>query len=88
VSASVIAVYEENKAANEIGVYGIYFTDQKSADDRFKKLLVASKEHSKNKKAFPYIQKGRLLLYAWMDDDVSDQAFEKVVEYFGTTRLK
>lgn len=75
VRASVVALYQENDPANEIGVYGIYFSDKKAADRRFEKL-------AKDKKDSPFILKGRLLLCIWKDDGVSNSAFEAVRDYF------
>jgi hypothetical protein len=89
VSASVVAIYyQETETRNEIGIYGIYFSDQKSADEHIKKLLRATKERAKNQRGFPFIQKGRLLLYVWKDDGVSNLAFEQVVEYFRTKKFE
>jgi hypothetical protein len=81
VRAAVVAMYQDKDPANEIGVYGIYFSDKKAANKRFKKLAKA-KEDS------PFILKGRLLLYIWKDDGVSDLAFKAMRDYFRTAKFK
>jgi hypothetical protein len=81
VRAAVVAIYQDKDPANEIGVYGIYFSDKKTADKRIKKLAKA-KEDS------PFILHGRLLLYIWKDDGVSDSAVKAIRDYFGKARFK
>jgi len=81
VRAAVVAMYQDKDPANEIGVYGIYFSDKKAANKRFNKLPKA-KEDS------PFILKGRLLLYIWKDDGVSDLACKAIRDYFRTAKFK
>jgi hypothetical protein len=69
VRASVVALYQENDPANEIGVYGIYYSDAKAANEQFKKLANDNDDP-------PFFLKGRLLLFVWKDDQVSNAACE------------
>jgi hypothetical protein len=87
VIAAVTAMYHESAAADEIGVWGIYFVDQKSADKQFKKIVELTKERAKKRKSFPFVQKGRLLLYVWEDKAGSDPALESIAEYLRAKKL-
>ena len=74
------ALYQEKLPANEIGVFGLYFTDEAVAKKRFEKL-------AKDAKSSPYILRGRLLLFVWKDPAVSDSAFEAVRDYFSAAKF-
>ncbi len=75
VRAVVTAIYQENKPANELGVYDLQFSDKQAAAGWFKKL-------TSGKEGTPFILKDKLLLYVWKDDGVSDEAFKSVRDYF------
>jgi len=81
VRAAVVAMYQDKDPANEIGVYGIYFSDKKTANKRFKKLAKAKKDS-------PFILQSRLLLYIWKDDGVSDLAFKAIRDYFRKAKFR
>lgn len=81
VRGGIVAVYQEKHPANEIGVYGLCFTDEETAKKRFEKL-------AKDTKDSPFILKGRLLLFVWKDDGVSNLAFEAVRDYLRTVTFK
>lgn len=81
VRVAVVAMYQENDPANEIGVYGLCFTNEEAAKKRFEKL-------ANDKKDSPFILKGRLLLYVWKDDGVSKPAFAAVRDYLSTAKSK
>ena len=81
VRTAIVAIYQENNEANEIGVYGLTFSDEKAANSRFK-TLAADEDDS------PYFLKGTLLLYVWKDDSVSDEAFKAVQAYFREAEFK
>jgi hypothetical protein len=85
-----VAMYESKTTEKEIGIYGIYYPDQKSADERFKTILTrASKRATKNKeRVFPYIQQGRWLLFAWNDAKVSNRDFKAMLKYLQAERFK
>ena len=74
VRAGVVAIYQENDPANEIGAYGLYFLDNKAARRWFKKL-------TKNKKDPPFFLKGVLLVYVWKDETVSAPSFDAIRKY-------
>ncbi|MCL4203552.1 MAG: hypothetical protein KJ000_13700 [Pirellulaceae bacterium] len=80
VRAAVVALYQENDPANEIGVYGLCFTSEETAKKRFKEL-------AKDNQESPFIRKGRLLLYVWKDDGVSRTTYEAVRNYLSTTKF-
>ncbi len=81
VRAAVVAIYQENEPANEIGVYGLYFVDKKAARRWFNKL-------TKNKKDPPFFRKGALLLYVWKDEGVGKSSFDAIRDYLKAARLK
>jgi len=81
VRAAAVAMYQDRDPANEIGVYGICFSDNKTAAKRFKKLAKAEEDS-------PFILQGPLLLYIWKDDRVSDSAFEAIRDYFRKAKFK
>ena len=80
VHAGVVAIYQEKEPANEIGVYGLYFSDKKAAERSFNKLM-------KSKKHPPYFLKGALLVCVWKDPGVSNSAFEEIRDYFKAAKL-
>jgi hypothetical protein len=86
--ASVVAIYEEDLTEKEIGVWGIYYSDEKLADERFDKLLTRAKIAKDTGRVFPFIQQGRLLLFAWNDANVSDEDFRAMLKYLKTKRFK
>ena len=65
----VTAIYQTENPADEIGIYGLFYKDEKAAKRQFEKL-------AKDQKDSPFILKDSLLLYVWKDDGVSDIAFE------------
>jgi len=81
VRVGVVAMYQENDPANEIGVYGLCFVDEEAAKKRFEKL-------AKDKEDSPFILKRRLLLYVWKDDGASNLAFEAVRDYLRAAKFK
>ena len=81
VRAGVVAIYQENDPAKEIGVYGLSFSDELAANSRFKKLTM-DKEDSR------FFLKGKLLLYVWKDDGVSDAAFKAIQDHFKAAKFK
>jgi hypothetical protein len=85
-----VAMYESKATEKEIGIYGIYYSDQKIADERFKKILTrASKRATKNReRVLPYVQQGRLLLFAWNDAKVSNREFTEMLKYLQAERFK
>lgn len=72
---AVVALYQEKTDANEIGVYGLSFADEEAAKTLFSKIMA-------HPEAPPLILNGKLLLYVWKDDGVSDTAFKAVRDYF------
>jgi hypothetical protein len=81
VRAGVVGVYQEKDPANEIGVYGLYFVDEKAAGRWFNRL-------TKNKKDPPFLLKGALLLYVWKDDGVTKSSFDAIRDYLKAARFK
>jgi hypothetical protein len=81
VHVAVVAMYQENDPANEIGVYGLCFANEEAAKTRFEEL-------AKDTKDSPFIRKGTLLLYVWKDDGVSNKAYEAIRDYLSTTKFK
>ena len=56
VRAGVVAIYQEHDPANELGVYGLSFSDEVAANSRFQKLTI-DKEDPR------FFLNGKLLLY-------------------------
>jgi hypothetical protein len=81
VRAGVVAIYQENDPANEIGVYGLYFLDRKAARRWFNKL-------TKNNEDPPFFLKGALLVYVWKDETVSTSSFDAIRKYFKAAQFK
>lgn len=81
VRAGVMAIYQENDPANEIGVYGLYFFDNKAARRWLDKL-------TKNKKDPPFFRKGALLMYVWKDETVSKSSFDAIRNYLKMAKFK
>jgi hypothetical protein len=81
VRAGVVAIYQENDPANEIGVYGLYFFDNKAARRWFNKL-------TKNKENPPFFLKGALLVYVWKDPTVSTSSFDAIRDYLKAAQFK
>jgi len=81
VRAGVVAIYQENDPASEIGVYGLWFSDRKAAKE-WSKRLKADSEGS------PFLLKDDLLLRVWKDDSVSDEAFTTIRDYFKSAKLE
>jgi hypothetical protein len=52
IAVGVAAIYEDDFTEREIGIWGIYYSDQKSADGRFNKLLTRSKKSKVNGRVF------------------------------------
>jgi hypothetical protein len=77
----VVAIYQDNKPANEIGVYGLFFNDEAAAKERFKKL-------AKDNQDSPYILKDRLLLYVWKEVGVSKEAYQTVHDHLRVAKFK
>lgn len=88
VTAAVAAIYYEREPKNEIGIFGLYYANQKSADDEFKALQERWKQRGAEKVAFPFIQKGRLLLHVWKDQGASDQAYKAILKSLRSRQLK
>lgn len=76
----VSAIYQTDNPADEIGIYGLFYNDEKAAKRQFEKL-------AKDKDS-PFILKDRLLLYVWKDDGVSDIAFEALRNHLKKTDFK
>jgi hypothetical protein len=81
VRAGVVAIYQENDPANEIGVYGLSFSDEAAANSRFKELTIDEEDRR-------FFLKGKLLLFVWKDDGVSDSAFKAIHDYFKAAEFK
>jgi hypothetical protein len=81
VRAGVVGIYQERDPANEIGVYGLYFFDEKAAGRWFNRL-------TKNKKDSPFLLKGALLVYVWKDDDVTKSSFDAIRDYLKAAQFK
>jgi hypothetical protein len=81
VRAAVVAIYQENSPANEIGVYGLSFLDKKATRRWFTKL-------TKNKKDPPFLLKVALLLYVWKDETVSQSSYNAIRNYLSAAQLK
>jgi hypothetical protein len=82
-----VAIYEDDTTEREIGIWGIYYSDQKSADQRFNKLLRLRKKVEDRGSVFPFIQQDRLLLFAWNDSSVSDHDFKAMLKYLETKKF-
>lgn len=81
VRAGVVVIYQEKDPANEIGIYGLSFSDEMAANARFRKLTVDKKDPR-------FFQKGKVLLYVWKDDGVSNAAFKTIQDYFKDARFE
>jgi len=76
----VAAMYQEQDAAEEIGIYGLYFASEQDAQQQFEKL-------TRGRTDSPFLRKGRLLLYTWKEESVSNAALQSVTSYLKTTKL-
>lgn len=74
VRAALVAVYYENDPANEIGVFGLSFSEKATAKRHFARL-------TKDVRNPAIILKGRLLLHVWKDPRTGATAFEAIRDH-------
>jgi hypothetical protein len=81
IDVGVVAIYEDDVNEKEIGIWGVYYSDEKAADERFEMLRSRAKRAKVKGRVFPFVQQGRLLLFAWNDSKVSDDDFKAMLKY-------
>ena len=87
IDVGVVAIYEDDRSGKEIGIWGIYFSDETSADRQFNAIRGRARKLEKKGRPIPYVQQGPLLLFAWNDSNVSDDDFKQILKYLKSKKF-